>query len=157
MLNVPKRSSGHRGRRARYSATLEPLKAIWEASDRLCSKRLHPFIPEMVKVLRQQGEQRIDSSTEAQLCRMSAATIDRLLRPWRRLGGRKGLTTTRPGSLLKSSIPIRTFADWQENKPGFMEVDLVGHCGESTGGFLSEYALCGRRGQRLVGVPTGVG
>ena len=71
----------------------------------------------------------------AQLCQMSAATIDRLLRPWRRLGGRKGLTTTQPGSLLKSSIPIRTFADWRENKPGFLEVDLVAHCGESAEGF----------------------
>ncbi len=66
---------------------------------------------------------------------MSPSTIDRLLRPCRRLGGRRGFTTTRPGSLLKSSIPIRTFADWQENKPGFLEIDLVAHCGESTEGF----------------------
>jgi hypothetical protein len=89
----------------------------------------------MVKVLRQHGEQLIDASTEAKLCQMSSATIDRLLRPFRRLGGRRGLTTTRPGSRLKSSIPIRTFADWQENKPGFLEVDLVAHCGESTKDF----------------------
>jgi hypothetical protein len=72
---------------------------------------------------------------EAQLCRMSPSTIDRLLRPWRRLGGRRPFTTTKPGSLLKSSIPIRTFADWQEDCPGFLEVDLVPHCGESTEGF----------------------
>lgn len=124
-----------RGRPARYGAVLQPLRAIWESSDRLCSKRLHPFLPEMVKVLRQHGEQLIDASTEAKLCQMSSATIDRLLRPFRRLGGRRGLTTTRPGSRLKSSIPIRTFADWQENKPGFLEVDLVAHCGESTKDF----------------------
>jgi hypothetical protein len=130
------RASKRRGRPRRYDAGVEEaLKVIWEASDRLCSKRLQPFLTEMVKVLRQQGEQRIDASTEAQLCRMSASTIDRLLRPCRRLGGRRGFATTRPGSLLKSSIPIRTFADWQENKPGFLEVDLVAHCGESTEGF----------------------
>ena len=135
LLDVPKRSPGHRGRPARYAAIAESLRVIWEASDRLCSKRLQPFIPEMVKVLRQHSEQRIDSSTETQLCRMSAATIDRLLRPWRRLGGRKGLATTKTGSLLKSAIPIRTFADWEENQPGFLEVDLVTHCGESAESF----------------------
>jgi hypothetical protein len=124
-----------RGRPAVYRDLIQPLRAIWEASDRLCSKRLQPFIPEMVKVLRQHGEQRFGTSVEAQLCRISPSTIDRLLRPCRKLGGRKALSTTKPGSLLKSSIPIRTFADWQENKPGFMETDLVAHCGESTEGF----------------------
>jgi hypothetical protein len=108
---------------------------VWEAADRLCSKRLQPFVPEMVKVLRQHGEQKLDASTEGQLCRMSPSTIDRLLRNYRKVGGRRGLVTTRPRSLLKSSIPIRTFADWQENSPGFLEVDLVAHCGESTEGF----------------------
>ena len=114
---------------------MDPLRVIWEASDRLCSKRLQPFIPEMISVLREHGEQNVDRDTEAQLSRMSASTIDRLLSPWRKFGGRRGLSTTRPGSLLKNAIPIRTFADWQENKPGFVEVDLVAHCGESTEGF----------------------
>jgi hypothetical protein len=125
-----------RGRPRKYGVgAAEALRVVWEASDRLCSKRLQPFLPEMVKVLRQHGEQRFDAATEGQLCRMSPATIDRLLRPSRRLGGRRGLTTTRPVSLLKRSIPIRTFADWQENKPGFLEIDLVAHCGESAEGF----------------------
>ena len=114
------RSSKRRGRPRRYGTeSPKPLRAVWEASDRLCSRRLQPFLPEMIRVLRQHGEQMIDAATETQLCRMSPSTIDRLLRPYRKLGGRRGLTTTRPGSLLKSSIPIRTFADWQENKPGF--------------------------------------
>ncbi len=129
------RISKRRGRPATYRDVMPPLRAIWEASDRLCSKRLQPFLPEMIRVLRYHGEQRIDVSTEAHLCRISPSTIDRLLRPCRKLGGRRGLTTTRPGSLLKRSIPIRTFADWQENKPGFMEIDLVAHCGETTEGF----------------------
>ena len=135
LLKSPKRRAGSRGRPARYGAMVQLLRVIWEACDRLCSKRLHPFIPEMVKVLRQHGEQRIDAASEAQLCQMSPSTIDRLLRPWRRVGGRRGLSTTKPGSRLKNSIPIRTFADWQENKPGFLEVDLVAHCGDNTEGF----------------------
>ncbi len=66
---------------------------------------------------------------------MSPSTIDRLLRPWRRLGGRRPFSTTKPASLLKSSIPIRTFAEWQEERPGFLEVDLVSHCGDNAEGF----------------------
>jgi hypothetical protein len=129
-------ASKRRGRKRKYgSRVTEALRVVWEASDRLCSRRLKPFLPEMVKILRRHGEQQIGADTEALLCQMSSATIDRLLKPHRRLGGRRGLTTTRPGSLLKSSIPVRTFADWQENKPGFVEVDLVAHCGESTQGF----------------------
>jgi len=77
----------------------------------------------------------ITAEVEAQLCRMSPSTIDRLLKPWHRVGGCCLFTTTKPGSLLKSSIPIRTFADWQEERPGFLEVDLVAHCGESGDGF----------------------
>src|SRR3990172_10261689 len=125
-----------RGRPRRYGpGVTEALKAAWEATDRLCSKRLHPFLPELIKVLRRHGDRTMTAEMEAQLCRMSASTIDRLLGPWRRLGGRRPLSTTRPGSLLKSSIPIRTFADWQEERPGFLEVDLVPHCGESAEGF----------------------
>jgi hypothetical protein len=125
-----------RGRPRRYGiAVAEALKVVWEATDRLCSKRLHPFLPELVKILRRHGNATMTADIEAQLCRMSPSTIDRLLCPWRRLGGRRPFTTTKPGSLLKSSIPIRTFADWQEDQPGFLEVDLVSHCGESGEGF----------------------
>ena len=125
-----------RGRPGKYGTEeAEALRLVWEASDRLCSRRLQPFLPEIIRVLRQHGEQRIDAFTEGQICQMSPSTIDRLLAPSRRQGGRRGLTTTRSGSLLKGSIPIRTFADWQENKPGFLEVDLVAHCGDSTEGF----------------------
>lgn len=135
LLGATKRPPGKRGRPSRYHALAGPLRAIWEASDRLCSKRLQPFIPEMVRVLKHHGEQHVDLATEAELCRMSASTIDRLLKPWRKVGGRKGLSTTRPGSLLRNSIPVRTFADWTDNKPGFVEVDLVAHCGETVEGF----------------------
>ncbi|GAI16426.1 unnamed protein product, partial [marine sediment metagenome] len=113
----------------------DALRVAWEATDRLCSKRLHPFLPELVKVLRRYDEITMTAEIEAQLCQMSPSTIDRLLHPWRRLGGRRAFTTTKPGSLLKNSIPIRTFADWEEDCPGFLEVDLVHHCGDSAEGF----------------------
>jgi hypothetical protein len=133
------RSPGRRRRRGRQhcygSEVADALHQTWEASDRLCSKRLKPFLGELARVMRQHGQLHLNAAVEAQLCRMSPATIDRLLRPWRRLGGRHRFSTTKPGSLLKSSIPIRTFADWQEASPGFLEVDLVAHCGESTEGF----------------------
>ena len=125
-----------RGRPPRYGPVVaEALKVAWEATDRLCSKRLQPFISELVPILRRHGATCFTDETEAELGQMSATTMDRLLRPYRRTGGRRAFSTTKPGSLLKASIPIRTFADWDEDHPGFLEVDLVSHCGESTEGF----------------------
>jgi len=130
------RVNGKRGYPRQYGAPVaDALRVAWEATDRLCSKRLHPFLPELVKVLRRHGEITMTDEIEAKLCQMSPSTIDRLLRHCRRLGGRRGFTTTKPGSLLKNSIPIRTFADWEEDCPGFLEIDLVHHCGDSTEGF----------------------
>jgi len=125
-----------RGRRRQYGAGVaEALRVAWETTDRLCSKRLHPFLPELIEVLSRHGAMTINGETKARLCQMSPSTIDRRLKPWRGVGGRRPLTTTKPGSLLKNSIPIRTFADWEEDRPGFLEVDLVSHCGESSEGF----------------------
>jgi len=59
----------------------------YDATDRLCSKRLHPFLPELVMILRRQGDQAMTTKIQARLCRMNPSTIDRLLHPWRRLGG----------------------------------------------------------------------
>ncbi len=110
------------------------LKVAWEATDRLCSKRLHPFLPEMVSILKRNGELTATKETEAQLCQMSPSTIDRLLRRWRS-GPRHPLSTTKPGTLLKNAIPVRTFSEWDEKQPGFLEADLVAHCGDSVEGF----------------------
>lgn len=132
-----------RGRPRQYDPRIiARLKDIWEASDRLCSKRLKPFIPEMLEVLSRHSEIHIDASTQAGLCQMSSSTIDRSLRPYRRTGSRRGIATTKAGSLLKSMIPVRTFTEWQENRPGFVEIDLVAHCGESAEGFFLN-TLCG--------------
>ena len=138
LVNGRGRSSGKkkRGRPRLYGhEAMAALRVAWEASDCLCSKRLQPFLPELGSILKRCGELSVTGDTEAQLCQMSPSTIDRLLRRWRGSGTRRGLSTTKPGTLLKNSIPIRTFSDWNENKPGFVEADLVAHCGESTEGF----------------------
>jgi hypothetical protein len=111
------------------------LKVVWEITDYLCSKRLQPFLPELVGILKRCGELTMTGEIEAQLCQMSPSTIDRALRRWRGSGTRRGLSTTKPGTLLKNSIPIRTFSDWNENRPGYLEADLVAHCGDSAEGF----------------------
>jgi len=110
------------------------LRVAWEATDRLCSKRLAPFLPELVGILKRQRELVVTAETEAELGRISPSTIDRLLRRWK-YGRRRGLSTTKPGTLLKDAIPVRTFSEWADKEPGFLEVDLVAHCGDHADGF----------------------
>ena len=128
-------SPGRVGRPRRYGlAAATALRALWEASDRVCAKRLQPFIPELVGALERHGELVLAPAVKEQVCAMSPATIDRLLRPHRQPELRRPFSTTKPGSLLKSAIPLRTFAEWNEHRPGFLEIDLVAHCGDSTEG-----------------------
>jgi hypothetical protein len=132
-----KHSSKKRGRPRKYSHdAAEVLKTAWEAEDRICSKRLHPFLNDLVKILKKNNNIEVTPAVEKQLRQISPATIDRLLRPFRQPGNRHRFSTTRSGSLLKNAIPIRTFADWQDNRPGFLEIDLVAHCGDSVDGFF---------------------
>jgi len=80
------RRNKKRGRPRQYGAVVAgALRVAWEATDRLCSKRLHPFLPELVTILRRHSDMTMTTEMEAQLCRMSSSTIDRLLHPWRRL------------------------------------------------------------------------
>lgn len=124
------------GRPKQYGPeAVRALKVAWEAGDHLCGKRLKPFLVELVDILRRHGELEVTPEVASQLGRVSPATIDRVLKPYRHKGMRRPFTTTKPGSLLKGAIPIRTFADWDECAPGFLEMDLVAHCGESTEGF----------------------
>ena len=110
------------------------LEQIWEICGRICSKRLKPFLPEMVQVLERCNEIQMTPETKQLLLQMSCSTIDRCLKPARFERKRHGLSTTKPGSLLKAAIPIHTFTDWDDAKPGFVEVDLVAHCGLTTAG-----------------------
>lgn len=110
------------------------LKKVWAAYGGICGKRLSPFMGEAIAAMERHDELKVDPAIRAKLVRMSAATIDRMLAPERRrlrVGGRSG---TKPGTLLRHQVPIRTFADWDERRPGFVEVDLVGHDGGSSAG-----------------------
>jgi hypothetical protein len=131
-----------KGRRAIYRGeVVEALEQIWEIYGRICSKRLHPYLPEGIKVLERCGELTLSTETKDLLLRMSRSSIDRCLAP-ARFNKPHGLSTTKPGTLLKKNIPVRTFTDWNEDKPGFMEVDLVAHCGESTAGQFLNTLTC---------------
>ena len=128
-------AAGARRRRRTYTQdVVDALVFIWKACDCIGSKRLHPFLPEMVTVLERQGELRLSAQTKQLLLSMSRATIDRLLKPARRARIPHGRSTTKPGTLLKKSIPIRTWDDWDDAQPGFLEIDLVAHTVESTDG-----------------------
>ena len=105
------------------------LIKIWRIMDYICGKRLQPALPELLTTLERHNELRCDRPTKEKLRRISAATIDRLLRPERRKYELRGRARTKPGTLLKHQIPIRTFAEWDEQQPGFAEIDLVGHDG----------------------------
>jgi hypothetical protein len=123
-----------RGRPRKYTgASVSALVSVWRICGELCGKLLGPFLPEVVPVLERWGELTLDEETRRLLLAMSPATIDRKLRPFRQPFGR-GLSTTKPGTLLKQSVPVRTFADWEDAQPGFVEMDLVAHCGETTEG-----------------------
>lgn len=110
---------------------LAPLRLVWATLDGLTGKRLAPFMAEAVEALERSGELHLDHEVRTKLLRVSAATIDRLLAPDRRRLQVKGSSGTKPGTLLKRQIPIRTFAQWDETRPGFCEVDLVAHDGGS--------------------------
>ena len=128
--------TGRTGRPRKYDMeAAAALRQVWEAADRICGRRLAPFMSELVAKLLEWEEIRITQDVAHQLCEMSPSTIDRLLRPYKDRGLRRPFGTTKPGSLLKASIPIRTFAEWDDERPGFIEVDLVAHCGETTQGF----------------------
>lgn len=136
---APRRQPRSRKGQAKYGpGVTQALIQVWKACDSICSLRLHPFLPEMVEVLERTGELVLEPEVKVSLLQMSVATIDRNLQPARRQLKHRGLSTTKPGSLLKGQIPMRTFADWNDARPGFTEMDLVAHCGETTRG---EYVI----------------
>ncbi len=117
------------------------LFLAWHAANRICAKRLIPFLPTPIEALERHEHLQLTAECRSQLLSMSAATADRFLRSQRKLGLR-GLSTTRAGTLLKQQIPIRTFEEWKETRPGFLEADLVAHCGaDIEGGYLYTLTL----------------
>ncbi len=131
----PERRRQKRRKRRRYNTKVEwALVDVWKVANCIASKRLVPCLKDFVEALERHGELHLDPETRALLLSMSSSTADRLLQMHRRGPRGRGLATTKPGSLLKKSIPVRTFADWDDARPGFLEVDLVAHCGQSADG-----------------------
>jgi hypothetical protein len=124
-----------RERRRRYGATTkDALTALWEASDRVCGKRLKVMIPTLLPALEQHGRLKLDKVDRDRVLAISAATIDRLLGDVKvaASGGKR----RRAGfySAIRREVPIRTFNDWKSPPPGFCEVDMVAHGGTSVAG-----------------------
>ena len=119
----------------------QTLEQIWEIYGRICSKRLQPILPKAIRVLEGWQEIEFSKATKDLLLKISSASIDRCSRPVRSKLSH-GLGTTKPGSLLKQFIPVRTFTEWDEERPGFMEIDLVAHCGNTTQGQYLNTLTC---------------
>ena len=109
------------------------LKAIWVATNYMCSKKLKAALPSWLPHYEQENIE-LGDNLRGQLYSLSSATIDRWLMPYREeKTPRKGLCGTKPGTLLKNQIPIKT-NHWDVNRPGFLEADTVAHCGNSLAG-----------------------
>lgn len=121
------------GRRPQYQhpEVFAFLKRLWKASNLACGKRLKAMIPLWLP-----HDQNPSAEARTLLLHIAPATIDRLLAPLRHLHTKRGLATTKPGSLLKKHIPIKT-NQWDEHIPGFLEADTVAHCGLSLAGMFA--------------------
>src|SRR5215207_2613676 len=128
-------------KRLYHGEVVQALEQIWEIYGHLCSKRLQPFLPEAIRVLERCQEIQLSKETQELLLKISSASIDRCLRAVR-IKSAHGLSTTKPGSLLKSLIPVRTFTEWDQERPGFLEIDLVAHCGNTTEGQFLNTLTC---------------
>src|SRR5680860_162965 len=114
------------------------LRFLWAVQGTPCGRLLAAALPDLVPRLRRLKELDIDDDMAAKLLRIAPATIDRRLKADRAKLDPRGRSHTKPGTLLKDSIPMRTWAEWDDARPGFVEIDLVGHeGGNSRREFLS--------------------
>jgi len=126
---APSRVTERPERRIYDEAVRTALIILWEASDRLCGKRLRPLIPILVEAMEGHGHLDLAPQIKAKLLQMSPATIDRALRAVKEKGQKSRRRRGVAGTELRRSVPIRTFDDWGDPAPGHMEVDLVSHSG----------------------------
>ena len=127
-------AEGRAGRRIYDDAVRDALVVLWEASDRICGKRLKALMPTLVEAMERHGHLKLGPDLRTGLLAMSAATVDRSLRKVReQAGGRRRRRPAAPSS-VRLSIPVRTFSDWDDPAPGFAEADLVAHSGPVTRG-----------------------
>ncbi len=131
---LSRRSGPRPGRRVYDVAVREALIVVWEASDRVCGKRLRPLAPLLIEAMERHGHLQLAPEVRGGLLSMSAATIDRALREIRGQAGGGTRRRAAPLSAVRRSVPVRTFADWNDPAPGFMEADLVAHCGPTADG-----------------------
>lgn len=110
-------------------AVREALGALWEVADRVCSKRMKVMIPALLPAMVRHGRINDDPSLHAQLLAVSAATIDRLLASLRLAASKGRRRAAGQSSAVRRAVPIRTFGDWDDPAPGYLEVDFVAHCG----------------------------
>jgi hypothetical protein len=138
LLRQPGRKAvGHQGRKPMYGRVVaEPLKKVWEAANGICSKRLVPFLPELVANMERHNELQVEPAIRSLLVGISASTMDRLLKPYKMPSRRRPYTQSQSVNAIKAQVPIRTFGTWQGEGPGAMQADLVMHCGESPQGFF---------------------
>ena len=128
-----------RPRRRQYDdAVGEALLLLWEASDRICGKRLRPLIPTLVEALERHGHMQVGGDVRMRLLSLSAATIDRLLTVRRSKGRDRARRPSRVMSAIRRSVPVRTFGDWKQPPPGFVEADLVSHSGGHAAGSFAQ-------------------
>lgn len=140
-------------------AVIEALRFCWAVQGTPCGRLLAAALPDLVPRLRRFKELQIEDTTAAQLLRIAPATIDRRLKSDRAKLDSRGRSHTKPGTLLKDSIPMRTWAEWDDAVPGFVEIDLVGHeGGNSRGEFcftLGYHRHCHRLDRNAVGQEQG--
>jgi hypothetical protein len=129
VVGQPRKKRRKRREKIYDEQVYKALKKIWAMFDCICGKRLVVVLRTMLPVLEKFGEIDMSEEVSAKLRRISAATIDRMLATEKQKLRIKGRSHTKPGTLLKHQIPIRTFSGWDESKPGFVELDLVGHEG----------------------------
>jgi hypothetical protein len=130
------------GRRLYDDAVREALVLIWEASDRICGKRLKPLMPLLTEAMERHGHLKLAPEIRTRLLAMSAATIDRALRSVRDHAVGRARRRTAPSLAIRRSIPVRTFSDWHDPPRGFVEADLVAHNGSSpNGSFIQTLVL----------------
>lgn len=123
-------------------ATREALVVLWEASDRVCGKRLRALLPVLVEAMERHGHLQLAPEVRHGLLAMSAATIDRALREVRETASGRKRRRAPSSAAVRRSVPVRTFSDWQDPTPGFFEADLVAHSGPtSRGSFLQTLVL----------------
>ena len=126
------RPKSGRPRKYDFPDILLPLRKIWHAANLPCGKRLQPILTLWLPAY-QKTYGHLTYPVIYALTHISAATIDRLLKPVRPKFKKRGLSATKPGTLLRKQIPIKT-DQWDELRPGFIESDTVHHCGESQAG-----------------------